>query len=80
MQRSADLIRSYGIKLRGHLSGCLRFDRDDGGSRRWGSHCGRRRDVLVWLLMAKGRRWVKKENGFRIIISETRGACVITII
>jgi hypothetical protein len=56
VQRSACLIGSLGVELRGHLSAGLGFSGGDGGIRGWGGHGKRRVSEMVQLLSAWGRR------------------------
>jgi hypothetical protein len=58
VQRSAGLIGSLGVELRGHLLAGLRFSGGVGGIRGCGGHGKRRVSEMVQLLSAWGRRWM----------------------
>jgi hypothetical protein len=58
VQRSAGLIGSLGVKLRGHLPAGLGFSGGVGKIRGWGGHGQRRVSEMVQLLSAWGRRWM----------------------
>jgi hypothetical protein len=58
VQRSACLIGSLRVELRGHLPTGLEFSGGVGGIRGWGGHDKRRVSEMVQLISAWGRRWM----------------------